>query len=48
MIIFLLTIFFLINIKLLEKKHKQELNIKQQKINEFYKNMIDEHIRCQK
>lgn len=48
MIIFLLTIFFLINIKLIEKKHKQELNTKQQKINEFYKQLIDEHIRSEK
>jgi hypothetical protein len=48
MIILLLTIFFLINIKLLEKKHRQELDVKQQKINEFYKSMIDEHIRSKK
>jgi hypothetical protein len=48
MIILLLTIFFLFNIKQLEKKHRQELNLKQQKINEFYKSMIDEHIRSQK
>ena len=45
MIIFLLTIFFLINIKLLEKKHKQELNTKQQKINEFYKQLIENENR---
>lgn len=43
MIILLLSILFIINIKLLEKKHKEELNNKQQKLNELYKELIDEH-----